>query len=142
MHSDCLFCRLIHGELPSHQAYNDAVVAVILPRQPVNPGHAMVVTKTHVENFYDADDDLYTHLMLVVKRTALAIKAVFAPLQVVIETSGIGNRHVHVHVIPVHGFYDLVPKEVMEQQDAQPPASDEQLASVAQDLRHYLTMHV
>ena len=142
MHSDCLFCRLIQGGLSSHQAYKDAVVAVILPRQPVNPGHAMVVTKIHMENFYDADDDLYTHLMLVVKRTALAIKAVFAPLQVVSETSGIGNRHVHVHVIPVHGFYDLVPKEVMEKQDAQPPASDEQLASVAQDLRRYLTTHV
>jgi len=41
----------------------------------------------------------------------IRIKAVFAPLQVVIEISGIGNRHVHVHVIPVHGFYDLVPKD-------------------------------
>src|SRR5579871_5089504 len=86
----CLFCRLIRDELPSHQAYDDAVIAVILPRQPVNPGHAMVVTKAHIENFYDADDDTYTHLMLMVKRTALAIKAAFAPLQVVIETSGIG----------------------------------------------------
>lgn len=140
--SGCLFCRLVQGALPSHQAYDDAVVAVILPRQPVNPGHAMVVTKAHVENFYDADDDVYTHLMLMVKRTALAIKTAWSPLQVVIETSGIGNRHVHVHVIPVNGLYDLVPKEVMEKQDAQPPASDEQLATVAQDLRRYLTTHV
>jgi hypothetical protein len=61
---------------------------------------------------------------------------------VVIETLGIGNRHVHVHVIPVHGLYDLVPKEVMEHQDAQLPVSDEQLATVAQDLRRYLTTHV
>ena len=48
----------------------------------------------------------------------------------------------HVHVIPVHCFYDLAPTEVMEKQDAQPPAADEQLASVAQDLRRYLTTHV
>ncbi len=39
-------------------------------------------------------------------------------------------------------LYDLVPKEVMEKQDAQPLASDEQLATVAQDLRRYLSTHV
>ncbi len=141
MPDECLFCRLIQGELPSHQPYDDARVAVIVPLQPVNPGHVMVVTKEHIESFYDADDVAYTHLMLIVKRVALAIKAVYTPVQVVMETSGIGNRHVHVHVIPVHGFYDLVPKEVMNQQDAQPPASADQLATVAQQLRLYMATY-
>ncbi len=44
-------------------------------------------------------------MMLLVKRMALAIKAVFTPLQVVMATSGVGNRHVHVHVLPVYGLY-------------------------------------
>ncbi len=138
MQDGCLFCRLIHGELPSHRVCDDAYVVVLLPRQPVNPGHVMVVTRQHVDSFYDADEPTYTHLMQVVKRIAVAIKVAFTPVQVVMETSGIGNRHVHVHVIPVHGLYDLIPKEIMDQQEAQPPASDEQLATVAQRLQRCL----
>jgi histidine triad (HIT) family protein len=138
MHKACLFCRLTSGELPSHQAYADDQVVVILSRQPVNQGHAMVVTRQHVESFYDAEDELYIHLMLIVKRTALAIKAVYTPLQVVMETSGIGNRHIHVHLIPVHGPYDLVPREVMAREEARPPVPDEQLARVAGDLARSL----
>lgn len=74
------------------------------------------------------------------ERMALAIKAVFQPLQVVMETSGIGNRHVHVHVLPVYSLYDRVPREVQEQQEAYTPA-EEDLVKVAQGLAGYLATH-
>lgn len=138
MINNCLFCQLVQGELPSHQAFADPHVSVILPRKPVHPGHVMVVTNEHIESFFQADDELYTHMMLISKRMAQAINAVFTPLQVVMETSGIGNRHVHVHVIPVYGLYDLIPQEVMQQQEAQPAAPDDALAHVADTLRRSL----
>ena len=134
--TDCLFCSLVRGDLPSHRVYEDENFIVMLTIHPVNPGHVMVVTKEHIESFYDVEDTLYTQLMLLVKRMALVVKQVMRPLQVVMETSGIGNRHVHVHVIPVHGLYDRVPKEIMERIGTTP--TDDELAAVASDLAAYI----
>jgi histidine triad (HIT) family protein len=121
-----------------YRVYEDHDFVVMLAIHPTNPGHLLVVPKMHINSFYDVEDALYTPMMLLLKRMALAIKAVFAPLQVVMATSGVGNRHVHVHVMPVHGLYDVVPKEVIERQEAHTPPAEE-LAKVARDLAAYLT---
>jgi len=133
MDTDCLFCKLVRGDLPSHRIYEDVDFVVLLTIYPVNPGHVMVVTKEHIASFYDVEDALYTPLMLVVKRMALVVKRVIAPLQVVMETSGITNHHVHVHVLPVHSLYDRTPQDVMERLLAQ-LAPAEELAAMARDL--------
>ena len=140
MDTGCLFCRLIQGDIPIYRVYEDRSFVVILDIHPVNAGHLLVAPKKHIDSFYDVEDALYASMMLLVKRMALAIKAVFAPLQVVMATSGVGNCHVHVHLLPVYGLYDLVPKEVIERQEAHTP-SPEELAKVAQDLADFLTAH-
>jgi histidine triad (HIT) family protein len=139
MSTDCLFCRLLRGDLPSYRVYEDDLFTVLLTIYPINPGHLMVVTNQHIESFYEVEDDLYGALMLLVKRLALVIKTVFTPLQVVMETSGVTNRHVHIHVLPVYGLYDRVPREVLEQQLAQ-PAPDEDLTRVLRELRQSLAV--
>lgn len=87
----------------------------------------------HIGSFYEVEDTLYIPMMLLVKRMALAIKAVFAPLQVVMATSGVGTLHVHVHVLPVYGLYDVVPRAEIERQEAHTPPAEE-LTRVARDL--------
>jgi histidine triad (HIT) family protein len=140
MTADCLFCQLLHGNLPSYRVYEDASFTVLLTSYPINPGHLMVVTNEHIESFYDVEDALYTPMMLLVKRMALVIKAVFNPLQVVLETSGITNHHVHTHVLPVYGLYDRVPRAVLEQQSAT-SAPESELTRVLRDLRQHLVAH-
>src|SRR5438105_1815033 len=136
--TDCLFCSLVRGDLPSHRVYEDENFIVLLTIHPVNPGHVMVLTKQHIESFYDVEDTLYTQLMLLVKRMALVIKHVMKPLQVVMETSGIGNRHVHVHVIPVHDLYELLPQGVAERLTKHPSADE--LARVAENLAYAMSV--
>ena len=138
--ADCLFCRLIRGDQPSHRVYEDGAFVVMLTIHPINPGHLLVVPKAHIVTFYAVEDALYTSMMLLVKRMALAIDAVFVPLQVVMYTSGVGNRHVHIHVLPVYGPYDIVPREVLDLQEAQAPSAQE-LATVAGDLTAYIDSH-
>jgi diadenosine tetraphosphate (Ap4A) HIT family hydrolase len=139
MTSDCLFCRLLRGDLPGYRVYEDDRFTVLLTIFPINPGHLMVVTNEHIESFYGVEDDLYTALMLLVKRMALVIKQVFTPLQVVMETSGIGNRHVHIHVLPVYGLYDRVPRETLDQQLAN-PAPEADLNTALRALRQSLAV--
>jgi histidine triad (HIT) family protein len=138
--ADCLFCRLIRGDLPRHRVSEDGGFVVMLDIHPINPGHLLVVPKAHIASFYAVEDPLYTSMMLLVKRMALAIDAVFAPLQVVMYTSGVGNRHVHIHVLPVYGPYDVVPREMIDQQEARTPSAQE-LATVAGALTAYIDSH-
>ena len=140
MTTECLFCRLVCGDLPSYRVYEDESFVVLLTIHPVNAGHVLVVPRAHIESFYEVEDALYAPLMLLVKRMAQAIGAVFTPLQVVMETSGVGNRHVHIHVLPVYGLYDRVPREVMERQEAHAPP-DNELAEVARRLTAHITDH-
>jgi histidine triad (HIT) family protein len=140
MTPDCLFCQLLRGDLPSYRVYEDDCFTVLLTIHPINPGHLMVITNEHIDSFYDVEDALYTPMMLLVKRMALLITAVFNPLQVVLETSGVTNRHVHIHVLPVYGLYDRVPRAVLEQQSAT-PAPAKELTWVMQDLRRHLVAH-
>jgi hypothetical protein len=56
------------------------------------------------------------------------------------HTSGVGNRHEHVHVLSVSGPYDVVPREVIDQQEAHAPSAQE-LATVAGELTAYIDSH-
>jgi diadenosine tetraphosphate (Ap4A) HIT family hydrolase len=56
------------------------------------------------------------------------------------HTSSVVNRHVHVHVLPVYGPYDVVPREVLDQQEAHAPSAQE-LARVAGELAAYIDSH-
>jgi histidine triad (HIT) family protein len=69
--ADCLFCRLIRGELPSHRVYEDGAFVVMLTIHPINPGHLLVVPKAHIAGFYAVEDALYTSMMLLVKTPSL-----------------------------------------------------------------------
>jgi histidine triad (HIT) family protein len=140
MITECLFCRLLHGELPSYRVYEDDCFTVLLTIYPINPCHLMVVTNEHIASFYDVEDSLYTSMMLLVKRMAVAIKSLCNPAQVVMETSGITNRHVHIHVLPVYGLYDRVPQTVLELQLAH-SAPEAELIRVWEELKYYLASH-
>jgi len=128
MDTDCLLFKRVRGDRPSHRIYEDADFVVLLTMYLVNPRHVMVVTKEHITHVYDVEDALYTPLMVLVKRMARVVKRVIAPLQVVMEPSGITNHHVHVHVLPVHSLYDRTPQDVMERLLAQPVPAAERVA--------------
>lgn len=118
--NSCLFCDLVNATKPSYKVYEDTEFIVMLDIHPINPGHLLVVTKEHVESYYDLDDNKYSRLMLLVKNMSLLVKQKLSPLKVVITTSGIGNKHVHIHVVPVHTMYDIIPKDVLEKLETNP----------------------
>lgn len=126
---NCLFCRIVSGELPSHRVYEDDKVSVILDIHPVNRGHALVVTKEHYENVHEIPEDLLARVSVVAKKVAAAEKTVFSPAGIgIVQNNGQAAGqiifHFHTHVIPkdneTHARYD---------------ASDAELAEVAARLR-------
>ena len=102
---DCIFCRLVRGELPISKIAEDEHTLSFLNIVAAHPGHGLVIVKPHVENIYDLDDTLAAAVFQATTRLAKAVKAATGCDGVTLfqanEVAG-GQTvfHFHIHVIP------------------------------------------
>lgn len=130
--TNCIFCKLISGELPTNKVYEDDIVFAFLDKHPINTGHTLVIPKNHEPDFYKLDDKIYTHLMKIVKRLAIVIDEVIKPKKVGVMVVGLDVPHTHIHVVPLHDGGDITSKATLEGYQSNP--SDKELSSMAQSL--------
>lgn len=103
--NDCLFCKIVAGEVPSQKVYEDSSVLAFVDINPVNPGHILVIPKMHFENCTETPDEDMAAVMHVVRRVgSAALEATGAQgYNVGIncgEVAGQVIMHTHVHVMP------------------------------------------
>src|SRR3989344_711497 len=55
---DCLFCKIAKGEIPADKVYEDADFMSFLDIKPINPGHILLVPKSHHENLFEIPDEI------------------------------------------------------------------------------------
>ena len=103
--SDCIFCRILKGEIPSTKVYEDDLVYAFLDIAPINKGHTLVIPKNHSENLYTMPEaDLVACAKVCQKIASVMKKAVNAEG----VNLGMNNEkpagqlvpHAHFHVIP------------------------------------------
>jgi len=103
---NCIFCRIVSGEIPSRKVYEDDLVVAFLDVSPVSPGHALVIPKQHYNPLWGVPDEVLSRVVCVAKRVAKAqMDSALAPDGVnIFQTNGpaAGQTvfHVHFHVIP------------------------------------------
>lgn len=104
---DCIFCKIVAGDIPSRRVYEDAETLAFLDIHPVNPGHTLVIPKAHKVDLFDTEDSDWKSLASSVRIVAHKIEEALKPDGVNIAMN---NRapagqvvfHAHVHVIPRH----------------------------------------
>ncbi len=132
---DCIFCRIIAGELKAHTVYEDESVLAFLDIHPSSRGHALVIPKAHAERLDLLDDRLLIPLFSGVKRVMQLLEKALRPEGLNVGwnhgwAAGQRVNHLHVHVIPRYagdggaGIQFLVRSSVRED-----------LASVANQIR-------
>ena len=102
---DCLFCKIVKGELPSSKIYEDKETLAFLDLFPVNKGHSLVISKEHYENIFDVPEESLSKISSVVKKVAGAVKkGVNADGISIAQSNGkpAGQVifHIHFHIIP------------------------------------------
>lgn len=100
---DCLFCKIIKGDIPSKTVYEDELVKVFLDINPSTNGDMLVVPKKHIENIYDLDDKLLLHIHKVIKDLYDLLKEKLSCEGLtIVQNNGHGQeiKHYHVHVTP------------------------------------------
>ena len=103
--NDCMFCKIIAGEIPSYKIYEDEDTLAFLDIAPVNYGHTLVVTKKHYANMEEISDDDLCKLIKAVKKVGKAIKEGMGAEGYNINenndpVAGQIIPHIHFHVIP------------------------------------------
>lgn len=103
--SNCIFCKIANGEIPSKTLYEDASFRVILDISPASKGHAIILPKNHAADLYSLPDEDAASIMLIAKKTASVLKDVLHCdgmniLQNNGEAAGQTVFHLHVHLIP------------------------------------------
>lgn len=101
---NCIFCKIIRGEVPSRKVYEDAEVVAFHDIQPVAPVHFMVVPRKHMATLYDAtpeDAPVLGKILSLAGRLARE-QGAGDGFRTIINTGRVGRQdvmHVHVHII-------------------------------------------
>lgn len=105
MNSNCIFCKIVAGEIPSAKIYESEATFAFLDIAPVNKGHALVIPKRHYANLFELPEELGNALLTDMKRVAAAVMAATGAdgLNVGMnnhEAAGQVVMHAHFHLIP------------------------------------------
>lgn len=108
---NCIFCKIIKGDIPSAKVYEDENVYAFLDISQVTKGHTLVIPKAHHENLFELHPETAGPFFESVQKVAKAIQAAFSPKGLNLlnnngETAGQTVFHYHMHLIPRYGRDD------------------------------------
>jgi len=101
--TDCIFCKIIKGEMPCYKVYEDEDFLVFLDIMPVNKGHTLVISKQHYETIIDTPDELLEKMINIMKKVTKALKQDCDGVNIAqnnFKASGQLVPHIHFHIIP------------------------------------------
>lgn len=109
--SDCIFCKIINGDIPSSKVYEDEHVLAFLDISQVTKGHTLVIPKIHKKDIHELTPEIAGHLFSVVPKITNGMKKTFNLKGVNLlnnngEYAGQSVFHFHLHILPRHGEED------------------------------------
>ncbi|AKP46306.1 MULTISPECIES: HIT family protein [Bacillus] len=109
--SDCIFCKIMNGEIPSAKVYEDENVFAFLDISQVTKGHTLVIPKIHKKNLFELTPEIAGSLFQAVPKIANAIQEAYQPIGLNLlnnngEAAGQSVFHFHIHLLPRYGKGD------------------------------------
>ncbi|WP_273126493.1 HIT family protein [Bacillus weihaiensis] len=109
--SDCIFCKIVNGDIPAAKVFENEHVVAFLDISQVTKGHTLVIPKVHMENIYELTPEIASKLFEVVPKISTAIKNQFNPVGLNLlnnngEHAGQSVFHYHIHIVPRYGKGD------------------------------------
>jgi histidine triad (HIT) family protein len=103
--SDCVFCKIRDGQIPSIKLYEDARTLCIMDINPLNSGHCLVLTRAHAPTIFDADPADLAAAITTAQRVARAQRTALRPDGLnMLQANGAAAfqsvPHFHLHLIP------------------------------------------
>ncbi|MFR2586090.1 MAG: HIT family protein [Bacilli bacterium] len=100
---DCIFCKIMNGDIPAFTLYEDAVVKVFLDVNPDMNGHTLIVPKKHYQDLFDIDNETLMHIMNVARKMyPIFEEKLGAEGMTLVQNNGLMQevKHYHLHLKP------------------------------------------
>jgi histidine triad (HIT) family protein len=102
---DCIFCKIVAGEIPCHKVYEDEHVLSFLDIGPLSEGHTLIIPRQHAVTLDEVSNDALPSIGMAAKRIGAAVQqatgcAGWNLLQNNGKVAGQVVMHVHFHIIP------------------------------------------
>ena len=109
--SDCIFCKIVNGEIPSAKVFENEHVLAFLDFSQVTKGHTLIIPKVHKENLFELTPEIAKNIFEVAPTIANALKETYQPIGLNAvnnngEKAGQSVFHFHLHLIPRYGEGD------------------------------------
>lgn len=105
MENDCIFCKIIAGEIPSAKVYEDEEFLAFMDINPAVRGHTLVIPKYHCRNILDTPENVGKNFYNVISKVSNAVKKAFNAEGIYVfqqneNAAGQEVFHSHVHIVP------------------------------------------
>ena len=100
---NCIFCKIINGEIPSYTIFEDELIKIFLDINPSSNGHCLVIPKKHFVDINDIDSEYLNHIFTVVKEMLpiLESKLNYDGISLCQNNGFVQDvKHFHLHLIP------------------------------------------
>ena len=100
---NCIFCKIIKGDIPSYTIYEDEKAKVFMDINPIAKGHLLIIPKTHYTNLMDIDNDTLNNLDDVIRKVYPTLKEKLGCKGLTrMQNNELGQevKHYHMHLIP------------------------------------------
>lgn len=103
--ANCIFCKIVAGEIPSINVYENQHVLAFMDINPVSTGHVLVIPKGHWRDLFDMPDEQLGFVAAAVRKVAHSVRNALSPDGISIaQANGRGAAqsilHYHVHIVP------------------------------------------
>lgn len=103
--TDCIFCKIVKGEIPSVKIWEDDDYIAFLDNQPNTKGMTLIITKQHYDSYvFDMPRVAYKNFMQATKKVAKLIEKGLKVQRVAMVMEGLGVNHIHIKLYPLHGL--------------------------------------
>ena len=110
---NCIFCKIIKGEIPSYTIYENENIKVFMDINPIAKGHSLVIPKKHYTNLFDMDEEVLKEIDEVIKELYPKFKEkIGAEGLTRMQNNELGQevKHYHMHLIPRYNNDNFEPK--------------------------------
>lgn len=129
---DCIFCKIIKGEIPCHKIYEDDNFLAFLDINPVSIGHTLLIPKDHYRWVYDVPN--FDEFWKIAQKIAINIKkSSINPEYISFLTMGNEVAHAHIHIIPRNANDSIQP---VLRSIPHIKLSDQQFSEITQNIKN------
>ena len=115
---ECIFCKIIQGEIPSKVLYEDEFLKVIMDINPTVDGHALIIPKKHYTDYLELEPNIITHMWEVAQKIGPSImkKMQASSLSLLVNFGDDQQvKHFHMHLLPNFGAMEEKEKKKVEE---------------------------